>query len=107
MIEGRRTTYFKQYFRHVRRGARRIGASSESRRVDPLAFVNADGRTVVVMKADGGADVYVKGLPAARDGVSLTTERARGVEAGAVTLRAGELLHAGIPAEGVFTVYAK
>src|SRR5215468_828390 len=48
---GSRTRYLRQYFKYVRRGAVRIDASSDNPDFEPLAFVNADCRQTVIVKA--------------------------------------------------------
>ncbi|HEX7071980.1 MAG TPA: glycoside hydrolase family 30 beta sandwich domain-containing protein, partial [Rhodothermales bacterium] len=66
------THLLRHYFRYVRAGARRIGASSTRNEVDPLAFVNTDGKQVVVLKANSAANVTINGLPNGRYGVRFT-----------------------------------
>lgn len=65
------TRYNLQYFREVRRGAVRIGAvSTEPRHFAPLAFVNPDGSTVVVVATTGAGRITIDGLPAGAYAVS-------------------------------------
>ena len=103
---GPMTRYTGQYFQHVRRGARRIGASSTTPTFDPLAFVNANGRTVVVVKASAGGTFSVQGLPAGTYGIRYTTASASTSHADQ-TVAAGQSLTTSIPAAGVLTVYRK
>jgi len=99
----RRTRFLRQYFHYVRAGAVRIGATSDNPDLDPLAFVNADGRYVVVVKADAPGSVSIAGLPAGKYVVSYTTDDQAGRET-AVTLVSGGQLSARIPARGVMTI---
>ena len=67
------TKYVRQYFHFIRSGAVRIEAASDDGSFDPLAFVNAGGGHVVVIKAAGGGSLSVTGLPAGTYGVKYTT----------------------------------
>ncbi len=100
------TRYTSHYFQHVRRGARRIGASSTTPTFDPLAFVNTNGRTVVVVKASAGGTFSVQGLPAGTYGIRYTTASASSSHADQ-TVAAGQSLTTNMPAAGVLTVYRK
>ena len=51
-----------EYFRNVRRGAVRIGATSSRRAFSPAAFVNPDGSTVVLVRASRGGSVTIAGV---------------------------------------------
>lgn len=104
---GRRTGYLRQYFKYVRRGAKRIGCASSNAQLHPLAFINANGRYVVVVRADAAQTFTIGGLPPGTYGVSHTTAAKYGVEAGDIVLAAGQLLNTSIPAAGVITVYRK
>ncbi len=102
VVMASRTRFLRQYFRYIRAGAQRIGATTDQPGVAPLAFINPDGRYVVVVNADGRGDVSVSNLPAGRYDVSYTT--ADTAVAAAVTLPAGQSLSASIPAAGVLTI---
>jgi O-glycosyl hydrolase len=104
---GRTATYLRQYFKHVRLGAVRIGATTADPSFDPVAFVNAGGTQVVVVSARAGGPVTIQGLPGGTYGVSYTTAARSGVELGEVALRAGDILSTAIPEAGVLTVYGK
>ncbi|MGH7555772.1 MAG: hypothetical protein ACREMQ_22455 [Longimicrobiales bacterium] len=98
-----RGRYLRQYFRYVRAGAVRIGASSSSNALSPVAFVNAGGRHVVVVSTRMGGQVRIEGLPAGTYTVEYVTESAHEVapavtENGAVVFR--------LPAAGVATILA-
>jgi hypothetical protein len=108
-----RSHFLRQYFRWVRAGAVRVGATSSIAALHPLAFINADGGYVVVVKTDGARDFTIGGLPAGEYGVAYTTgpnetsPQQSGVELAPVTIGAGEALSTGIPGRGVITIYAK
>ncbi len=100
---GSRTRFLRQYFHYIRAGAIRIGAKSAGAALDPLAFVNADGRFVVVVKADAAGSVAVSGLPAGPYTISYTTDEGSSPET-RVALAAGGALAASIPDRGVLTI---
>lgn len=104
---GSRSRYLRQYFRYVRPGAVRIGAETSRDELEPLAFINTEGRHVVVVKANGQSSFTVGGLPAGTYGTTYTTDRATHTSAPDVTLKAGELLSAEIPARGVLTIFRR
>jgi hypothetical protein len=102
-----KTKFTRQYYKHVRRGAVRIGATSSNGALDPLAFVNINGRHVVVVKASGAATFTVGGLPAGTYGLSYATSDEWGVDQPDQTIDAGQTVSASIPGSGVITVYAR
>lgn len=104
---GSRTKFLRQYFKYVRSGAVRLGATSPNSTFDPLAFSNADGKHVVVVKASGGGTFSVKGLPAGTYGVFYTTNNAYDQQGADQTISNGQTLSATIPDSGVITIYAK
>lgn len=104
---GERTRFLRQYFKYVRRGAVRIEAASSSTILDPVAFINADCKPVVVIKALQGGSFSLQGLPAGAYGVRYTTDQQDDINAGDVVLGAGQTLHGSIPASGVMTIHAK
>ena len=99
--------FLRQYWKFVRAGAVRLGASTSNAAHDPLAFVNADGKHVVVIKAGSAGACSVHGLPAGTYGIKYTTSSQYDVNLADVTLAAGQAVAASIPASGVLTVYAK
>lgn len=107
VIIARRTKFLRQYFKFIRRGAVRIGATSTDPVFDPVAFVNADGGTVVVVKADAGGRFTVGGLPSAQYGLKYTTSTEYDVDLPDVTVADGEALPAAIPGSGVLTIYRR
>jgi hypothetical protein len=104
---GSRTKLLRQYFKFIRAGAQRIDASSANGSFDPVAFINPDGKYVVVVKASGGGSFSVAGLPSGRYGIKYTTGSQYDVDLADVTLGSGGVLNASIPASGVMTMYGK
>jgi hypothetical protein len=105
LVLNRDVRYNRHYFRYVRRGAVRIGATAHSPDVRPVSFINTDGRYVVVAIAGRAAELQVVGLPAGRYGVWYSTDRQE-VELPPVSVPAGGALNAAIPAAGVITFWA-
>ncbi len=105
IVMASRTRFLRQYFKFVRAGAQRIGALSTHPSFEPLAFVNTNGATVVVVKAAGGGELTVAGLPAGTYGIKYTTESEYDVDLPEATIAAGDSLSAAIPDKGVITVY--
>jgi hypothetical protein len=104
---GSRTLFLRQYFRYVRPGAVRVAVSSGKPEFHPLAFINENGKYVVVVKADANGSFTVEGLPAGQYGITYTTAAESLVAANDVTLAQGYHLSATIPAKGVITIFAK
>lgn len=104
---GSRTKFLRQYFRYIRTGAQRIGAESTNANLDPLAFINANGKYVLVVKSKVSGTVSVQGLPAGIYGISYTTSNQSDVTVQDVVILTGETLSANIPSLGVLTIYAK
>ncbi len=84
-----------------------MGSSTSRTAFGPLAFVNADGTHVVVIKAERAGTFVVRGLPPATYGITYTTDAAYNVELDDVTIGPGETVQTGIPAAGVLTVYGR
>jgi hypothetical protein len=102
-----RTVFLRQYFKFIRSGAVRIGAASSDPNFDPLAFINPDGRMVVVVKAGNRGSFAIQGLAPGSYGVSYTTARDPGVSGGTVTITPGSALAATIPDAGVMTIFGQ
>ena len=73
VLLGDKTKFLRQYYKFVRPGATRIEAASQVGTFDPLAFINADGGYVVVVKCDAGGDFSLGGLAAGTYGIKYTT----------------------------------
>jgi hypothetical protein len=96
--------FLRQYFRFIRPGATRIGAASASPKFDPLAFENADGKPVVVVKASSGGAFTIGGLPAGVYGINYTTPAESNVNQPDQTLDGAQELSTSIPRDGVITI---
>jgi len=102
-----RTVFLRQYFKYIRSGAQRIGASSNDGHFDPLAFINTNGTYVVVVKSrNGGGDFSVAGLPGGTYGVSFTTG-GQSTTLGDVNVSSGGVLNSSIPGDGVISIFGK
>lgn len=108
VIIGSRTKLLRQYFKYVRPQAIRIKATStQTSLVDPVAFMNADGKFVTVVKTDASASFAVQGLPAGTYGIKYTTLTQYDVDVADVTITSGQAVNTAIPGPGVLTVYGK
>ena len=101
------TKFVRQYFKFVRARAVRIEATSNSKVFDPIAFMNSDGKFVVVVKAGTVGSFTIQGLPSGTYGIKYTTSLQYNIDLADVTIRAGQALAASIPGRGVITVYGK
>ncbi|MGE0126704.1 MAG: hypothetical protein AB7U82_01270 [Blastocatellales bacterium] len=104
---GRRTKFLRQYFKYVRRGAVRIQATSSDQGLEPLAFVNADCKQTVIVKAGSATNFSIQGLPTGTYGVKYTTDSQYDFDNPDVTIGAGQALQTSIPDYGVITIYTK
>ena len=104
---GSRTKFLRQYFKFVRTGAQRVEALTGNTNFDPLAFVNTNGKYVVVVQALTGGSFNVSGLPAGTYGVKYTTASQYNIDSADIALATGQQLTANIPSSGVITIYAK
>jgi hypothetical protein len=104
---GNRTRYFRQYFPYVRLNARRIGAVSGDSRLDPLAFRNANGRVVVIVKATTGAPVQLRRLPPGTYGATFTTSSQSFIALDDVSVGSSGTLHLTMPDAGVITIFQR
>ncbi len=99
--------YLRQYFRYVRLGASRIGATASDTRVRATAFTNPDGGTAVVVHAERARNIDVRGLPPGTYGMRYTTASPDDTTATDTTIAAGGSVHARLPAAGVLTVFRR
>jgi O-glycosyl hydrolase len=104
---GNRTKFLRQYFRYIRSGSQRIDANTSNPNFDPLAFVNSDGKIVLVVKSEVSGTVTVKGLPVGVYGVSYTTSKETDSSSSDISYKERELFTVNIPAAGVITIFAK
>jgi hypothetical protein len=99
--------FTRQYYRFVRRGAVRIRATSDSDTFDPVAFINANSRYVVVVKANTGGNFTLDGLPSGAYGIKYTTASEYDVDLPDQSISTGEYVSTNIPNAGVLTVYQR
>lgn len=104
---GSRTRFLRQYFRFIRAGAQRIEAMTGNASFDPVAFVNTNGKYVVVVKALTGGSFNIVGLPAGTYGIKYTTATQYNVDLTDTVVPMGGNLATNIPSAGVITVYAR
>lgn len=98
----------RQIFYYVRRGAVRLGATSgNSTDLLPLAFRNANGKHVAVVRAKRGATFTVRGLPPGTYGVNYGTTAAYNVSLVDQTIASGGSIQVTIPTDGVVTIFAR
>lgn len=103
---GSRTKFLRQYFKYVRAGAVRIEASSNHPNFDPVAFVNSDGKYVVVVKTLTGGSINLSGLAPAIYGIKYTTANQYDVNLPSASIFASQPLTTAIPEAGVITIYS-
>lgn len=104
---GSRTKFLRQYFRYIRAGAQRIGAETTNPNLDPLAFINSNGKYVVVIKAETPGTVSLLGLPTGNYSISYTTKSQTDVNNPDVAVTTGETFKTNIPSSGVLTIFQK
>jgi hypothetical protein len=108
VVENSTVAGLRQYFPHIRLGAVRVGATSPARGLRPLAFVNADGRMVLVTRVDArGARFSVTGLRAGAYGISWYERRGGSGRHDDVRVAEGEALNVVMPGTGVLTIAAR
>jgi len=100
-----KTKFLRQYYKFVRPGAIRIEAACQQAAFDPLAFINADGSYVVVVKCNAGGEFTIGGLTAGAYGIKYTTTSEYDVDLPEQVIHAGQAVTAQIPQAGVLTVY--
>lgn len=93
-------------YRAVRHGAVRIGAKVSVRGLEPVAFVNADGRQVVAVGTSSAVTLHLRGLEPGRYGISYWLASADGILPDA-DLAAGGVLDVAMPGAGLLVVSAR
>lgn len=102
-----RFRFIRHYFKWIRRGAVRKGATTGDSNFDAVAFRNVKGNYVVVVKcATGGGSFTVGGLPGGTYHLRYTTNSATMTDPGDQTIGSGQNISTSIPAAGVLTIYA-
>ncbi|MBS1788248.1 MAG: hypothetical protein JST85_11020 [Acidobacteria bacterium] len=102
-----RAKFLRQYFKFIRSGALRIKATSTSGTFTPAAFINTDGKFVVVVRTFAGGNISLQGLPAGTYGVKYTTPSQYDIDVTDISITAGQALNTSIPSDGVITIYGK
>jgi hypothetical protein len=102
---GKRTKLLRQYFKYVRRGARRVEATTNNSSFDPVAFENTDRKQVVIVKATAGGTFDIRGLGSGTYGIKYSTASQYDVDAQPITINSGQALTASIPEAGVISIY--
>jgi hypothetical protein len=100
-----RMKFLRQYFKYIRRGAVRISGTSTNVNLDPVAFINAHGKNVVVVKATAGGSFNVAGLASGTYGIKYTTDAQYDVDLPDQAIGVGGIVTTGIPAAGAITIY--
>jgi hypothetical protein len=101
----RKARLTRQVYRFVRPGAVRLDAATSNNTFQPLAFLNADGGYVTVIRATAPGNFTVAGLPSGTYGVNYSTASEFNVHAGDQKITTGGSVAASIPAAGAITVY--
>ena len=107
IIMGSETKFLRQYFKYIRAGAQRIEALTGNSNFDPLAFINTNGKYVVVVKAGGSGSFNVQGLPGGTYGIKYTTGSQYNIDLADVSISTGQTLSTSMPQAGVITIYAR
>jgi hypothetical protein len=94
------------YFRTIRPGAVRIGATSSDRGFVPVAFLNRAGDTVAVIRSDRGGAVEVAGLPPGRYVATVATRQQGPDDLPEAEVAPGGTLAATVPPGGVLAIRA-
>lgn len=102
-----RTKFLRQYFKYIRMDAQRLGASTDNSAVDPLAFRNANGGHVVVVKSGAGGRLTVNGLPQGNYGITYTTHKEDFGSLPDIRIGENQPLTVNIPQKGVITVFSR
>lgn len=110
VVNATKTTDLAQIFRFVRRGAQRVEVSTPDRSQQLLAFRNADGSVVLVVRSQNGGSTFgVDGLPSGEYLSEFVSTGSADIQlSGPLTLASGESqLVVDMPDSGIMTVYFK
>lgn len=107
VIQASRSRYLRQYFQFIRLGAHRVGAVSGDPRFDPLAFMNASGKLVVVIRATGAGPMELRRLPSGLYGVTFTTANQTFASLPDAVVGSSGSLQVSMPADGVITIFQR
>jgi hypothetical protein len=106
-----RTHFLRLYYKWVKPGAVRVGATSSKGGLAPIAFINNDGRYTVIVKATGASSFSVGGLPPGTYGISYAvgpddkTPNDTG-DLPDFNLAPGQAVPTSIPGRCILTIYA-
>ncbi len=102
----RHTHQLAPLFQVVRRGAVRIGSTSDRADRPAAAFIGADGRTSVIVRARGeGGKITVRGLPAGTYALRVVGDDHRTHDLAPATVANGAALDVELTGAGVLTVH--
>jgi hypothetical protein len=107
-----RSHFLRLYFKWVKPGAVRVGATSEGSALAPIAFINTNGRYTVIVKATGANAFTIGGLPPGTYGIAYATgpdDRTPNDmgDLADVQLGPGQALSTSIGGRGIITIYGK
>ncbi|HUF69381.1 MAG TPA: Ig-like domain-containing protein [Longimicrobiales bacterium] len=107
-----RSHFLRLYFKWVKPGAVRIGATSGNGQLAPIAYINRDGRYTVIVKATDGNTFTIGGLPRGTYGIAYATgpnDRTPNDtgDLADVQIGPGEALSTSIGGRGIITIYGK
>ena len=107
-----RSHFLRLYFKWVKPGAVRVGATSEASSLAPIAFINTNGRYTVIVKATGANAFTIGGLPPGTYGIAYATgadDRTPNDTGDLpdVQLGPGQALSTSIGGRGIITIYGK
>ena len=99
--------YWRQYYKFIHQGAAEVHSeSTQSYNLRPVAFVNTNGATVVVVNHVAGSGTFgVRGLPAGTYNIKYSVTGDVDHDLAPQTIGNGQILRTSIPAVGVITVY--
>ena len=106
-VIGSRTVQLRQYFRYVRQGAVRVGATSNHAGVRPVAFHHTARGEVVVLHVSQSGRIGVRGLAAGSYGVSMATASNAMINLPDVTIGADGSGIISPASAGVVTIYRR
>ena len=95
-----------QFTKFVQPGAVRIAAASQDPVFAPVAFVNPDGKTVIVANASQAGSFTTGGLMPGVYGIRYSTA-AKTVDSADIIVNSNGILTTSIPEAGTLTIYQK
>ena len=104
---GSRTKFLRQYFKFIRSGAQRIEATTINSSFNPVAFINTDGKYVVVVQTGGSGSFSIGNLPQGTYGITYTAGSEYNKSLADLSITTGQTLTTSIPQAGVITIYQK